>query len=132
MHRFLWIVVGLILVPMTSSAIWQVADPLHGTKYHYLHTSRILRADYPRKYANGSKFLFKLRKGLLKDNVYRLANKYNWRVTWRASDNHYVMLNTEIVGVTFQVAMNRLLSHYPLRATYDVKHKCMMVRKTTH
>jgi hypothetical protein len=129
MHRFLWIMVGLILVPMMSLAIWQVADPLHGTKYHYLHSLRILRTDYPRRYANGSKFLFKLRKGSLKDNVYRLANKYNWRVTWRARGNYHVMLNTEIVGVTFQVAMDRLLSHYPLRATYNAKHKSMMVRK---
>jgi len=131
MHKFSWIVVGLILMPMTSSAIWQVADPLHGTK-SYLNASQLKCVDHPCKYANGSKFLFKLRKGSLQDNVYRLANKYNWRVTWRAPNNYHVMLNTKIVGVTFPVAMNRLLSHYPLRATYNVKHKSMVVRRAAH
>lgn len=126
MHKFLWITIGLILVPMTSSAIWQVADPLHGTK-RYLSASQSKCADHPCKYTNGSLFLFKLRKGSLQDNVYRLANKYNWRVSWRASDNYYVMLKTEIVGVTFPVAMHRLLSHYPLCATYNTRCKRMMV-----
>lgn len=127
MYRFLWIVAGLILVPMVTLAVWQVADSLHGTK-SYSGVAHIKCGDHPCRYANRSKFSFKLRKGLLKDNVYRLANKYNWRVAWQVPNNYRVLLNTEIVGATFPVVMNQLLSHYPLRATYNAKHKSMMIR----
>lgn len=127
MRRLLWIMVGLMLLPMMSLAIWQVADPSHGARYQFLNTTHLLQADYPKKYANGSKFLFKLRKGLLQDNVRRLAGKYNWKVVWKAPNSYYVTLNTEIVGATFPITMNRLLAHYPLRATYDARNKRMKV-----
>jgi len=130
MHKkLLWVVVGLLLVPLTSSAIWQVADSMHGVKYHHGHAQRFLNVDYPQQYANGSAFLFKLRKCLLRDNVLRLAKKYGWQVVWRAPQNYYVTLNTEIVGSKFSITMNRLLSNYPLSAKYNAKRKRMIVSK---
>jgi len=125
--RFLGMIVLLILIPLIASATWQIADPLHGVKSRYLYSSS--RTDHPQRYANGKLVLFKLRKGLLKDNIIRFAKKYNWRVTWRTANNYYVMLNTKMVGSKFQVVMDQLLAHYPLYASYNTYSKRMVVYK---
>ncbi|MGD9107755.1 MAG: hypothetical protein PVI75_01110 [Gammaproteobacteria bacterium] len=122
--KFMWILVILVLIPLTSSAIWQIADPAHGTGRRYEHG-----VDYPQQYVNGAIISFKLRKGLLKENVFRIACKYRWKVRWLAPNKYYVTLATKIVGPTFPIVMNGLLSHYPLRATYDIKYKRMRVYK---
>lgn len=122
------IIMFLLFVPFVASAIWQVAEPTHEAKFRHSLTPRFGKiADYPQKYYNGSRYLLKLRKGRLKVNVFRMARKYNWRVVWQVANNYFVMLNTDIVGPTFPVAMNRLLKHYPLYARYDRKNHIMVV-----
>ena len=125
--RFLGMIVLLILIPLIASATWQIADPLHGVKSRYLYSSP--RTDHPQKYANGTLILFKLRKGLLKNNILRFAKKYNWRVTWRTANNYYVMLNTKMVGPKFRMVMDQLLAHYPLYASYNTYNRRMVVYK---
>ncbi|MEE9571610.1 MAG: hypothetical protein V3W20_01025 [Candidatus Neomarinimicrobiota bacterium] len=127
--RFLGVIVVLMLIPLVASATWQIADPLHGIKSGYLYSSRLSRTDHPQRYANGKLVLFKLRKGLLKDNILRFAKKYNWRVTWRVANNYYVMLNTKMVGPKFRVVMDQLLAHYSLYASYNTYSKRMVVYK---
>lgn len=130
MHKkSLLIVVILILIPLVSYAFWQIADPVHGARYDCDRstTSGFLNNAYPRRYLNGSAFSFELRRGTLKGNVLRLAKKYNWQVRWFAPNKYCVALATRIVGPTFPILMNQLLSHYPIRATYDVKYQRMKV-----
>lgn len=123
MRKFLLIMIGLMLVPVTAMAIWQVADPSHGTKYH----KRGLRVDYPRVYTNGAKISCVLRKGSLRSNVMSCAEKYNWRVAWSVTNNYSVTINTKIVGPTFPIVMSGLLSHYPVHATYSKKYQKIIV-----
>ncbi|MGD9152876.1 MAG: hypothetical protein PVG30_04365 [Gammaproteobacteria bacterium] len=122
--KIMWILVILVLIPLTSFAVWQIADPFHVTRCHCKSN-----VDYPQQYVNGAIISFKLRKGLLKENVICFAGKYRWKVRWLAPNKYYVTLATKIVGPTFPIVMNRLLSHYPLRATYDVKCQRMRVYK---
>jgi len=112
---------------MTSYAIWQVGDPLRGSKFEKLVTPELGKTDYPQKYYSNPNCLLNLRKGLLKTNVLRSAHKYHWKVVWHAPINYHVLVNTQIAGPTFPVAMGRLLSHYPVRTIYDSKQSVMGV-----
>jgi hypothetical protein len=112
-----------LLFPAIANAIWQFADPTHGASYQHIIPPRFGKLeDYPQKYYNDSMVLLQLRKGSLKDNVSRLAKKYRWLVVWHVTRKYYVLLNTDIVGPTFPVAMNRLLVHYPVHAKYDRRY----------
>ena len=74
------------------------------------------------------KYLGHTKKGQLSENVWRLADKYNWRVEWLANDKYKVLLQTEISGSDFASMMNLLMQNYPLRVSYDNKKHVMTVR----
>jgi len=128
MKRLLGLITLLLAFPLVSYAIWQVSDPNLGMKRRLTKTE-LGQTDYPLAYINGSRYLFHVRKGLLRDNVKRIAKKYRWRVVWRAPVDYHVLLNTEIVGPAFSVVMDRFLSHYPLQAVYNARYHKMTVSK---
>lgn len=120
---------GLILgcLPLTSFATWQIADPYHGTKMHKsILPDRITTSDLPKEYTD-KKCSASLEKGLLKDNIERTAHEYHWSVRWNAREDYSLLLETKLTGPSFPSVMDRLLSHYPLKAKYNRYSKVMTV-----
>jgi len=111
----------------TSFAYWQIANPFHGTQQARFVRAPGSQTDHPGIYTNGSRYLIQLNKGLLKPTVFKNAEKYGWQVKWNAPNNYYVLLKTKIVGSSFSFVMGQLISHYPLRATFNSKIKTMTV-----
>ncbi|MBU0456011.1 MAG: hypothetical protein ABIH77_02060 [Pseudomonadota bacterium] len=117
----------LCLLSSLAFATWQVANPYLQENSNRIANPALGQSDYPAKYLNGSRYEITTYKDTLKNVVQKNAAKYNWQVIWKAPMNLPVLTKTRIAGVTFPVAMNRLLAHYDVYAVYDKVNRKMTV-----
>ncbi|MBN1684663.1 MAG: TcpQ domain-containing protein [Gammaproteobacteria bacterium] len=126
MHCILkrFILAILLCLPTLTFATWQIANPNPAQKQI---DPRLGKTDYALYYYDNAAVRIYPKKGLLKENIIRIANEQGWKVIWRADQDYKVTRNTVIAGPTFITTMDRLLNHYPLMATYKKSQKIMTV-----
>lgn len=123
------IFIFFVIVPAISLATFSIEDPFHGTRLNEQlePVSTVDSSDIPKIYQSRNKFIFQTKKGWLASNLKRFSKKEGWQIKWRAKRNYQLLLSTEIAGETFPNAVNELLSHYPLRASFNQREKIMTI-----
>mgnify|MGYP001588852821 FL=1 len=121
--------ISFLALPVMAYATWQVADSFHGTVLNpdLQPAATIQTSDTPDQYQVVSPYSFKLQKGWLKHNVINMADKIGWTVNWQASRNYRVVTNTTIAGKNFPDVLSQLLSHYPLKASFNNPMKTVII-----
>lgn len=81
----------------------------------------------PLYFSSAPKYTFTTFKGTLKANLEHVAYLHHWTIAWCSKKIYYVMSEDEISGTNFHDVTEKLLSHYPLQATYDTKNKVLSI-----
>lgn len=116
---------ALSLLPAISLASWQIA----GAPVRTPGTQPIKRVvDTPKEYQANPRYTLHVTKGSLYKLVKQYTTSHGWQLVWTAKRNYPVNYANTIAGPSLQAVLNQLLSHYPLRVSYNKWDQVVYVR----